>query len=145
MTKYNNKITKAEVGTNPLGVPWPSDPQGAFLALRRGGLEAAKRVNADPARLEHLKHVLRLILLHAEARFDAEVAHRTRQKQNAASAALRVRERRIAAAEKQAEAYHSAARRVLKEAGVRVQVPLGNTIEGDMNKSVSNKETSNAG
>ena len=40
-----NKEPQIVVGTNPLTIPWPQDQQGALASLKKGGIEAAKRVN----------------------------------------------------------------------------------------------------
>ena len=80
----------AKAGHNPLTIPFPSDPQGCTSALKRGGLEGAKRINGNPDRLRAYKRVLRLLAQHADARFEQDTGARDRARENAVAAAARV-------------------------------------------------------
>lgn len=88
-TKAEAKAAEPVAGHNSATIPWPTDPAGATALLKRGGIEAAKRVNGDPEKLKNFKRVLRLILQHADAKFEVDTAARKKAKEDAAAATRR--------------------------------------------------------
>lgn len=115
------EVEEPEVGTNPLTLPWPQDPEGALSALKKGGVHAAKRVNGKPERLENFMAVLRILAKHAHARFEMDTAARQKAKVNHVSARARVAERQKIAAEEKAREYEKAAKRVRENAGIKTE------------------------
>lgn len=122
MTRKSNDARKGApekvVGTNPLTLPWPQDPQGALSALKAGGLVAARRVNGDKAKYDKLIETLKIIAGHANARFEMDTKARETAKLNHVSAKLRTVESQRVAAEAKAKEYEAAALRVRERAGV---------------------------
>lgn len=113
-TAARAKRDRAEDGPkathNPLTIPWPTDPQGTLSALKRGGVEAAKRINGNPERLANYKRTLRLLLQHADARFEVDTGSRSDARENALQAAIRVSNKAKRLFEKEAEAAEALAR-----------------------------------
>ena len=81
-----NTEPQVVVGTNPLTIPWPQDQQGALASLKKGGVDAAKRVNGDKEKLARLLTTLKLIEAHAKAKYKADAEARQAAKVNAISA-----------------------------------------------------------
>ena len=120
-TAEAQKAETQKVGTNPLTIPWPSDPQGALQDLKRGGVKAANRVNGDKEKLKKLVETLRRIEAHAKAKYVKDADARKVARENAISARARVAERQAREAEARAKEYEAAAERVRKAAGVTNQ------------------------
>ena len=114
----DTKDTKIVVGTNPLLIPWPQDQQGALISLKKGGIEAAKRVNGDKEKLVRLLTALKLIEEHAKAKFKADAAARQVAKVNAISAHARVQEKLARQAEAKAAQFEAAAADIRTKAGI---------------------------
>lgn len=112
------KDTQIVVGTNPLAIPWPQDQQGALVSLKKGGIEAAKRVNGDKEKLARLLTALKLIEEHAKAKFKADAAARNVAKANAISAHARVQEKLARQAEAKAAQFEAAAADIRTKAGI---------------------------
>ena len=112
------KDTQIVVGTNPLLIPWPQDQQGALISLKKGGIEAAKRVNGDKEKLVRLLTALKLIEEHAKAKFKADAAARNVAKANAISAHARVQEKLARQAEAKAAQFEAAAADIREKAGI---------------------------
>lgn len=101
---------------NPLTIPWPSDPQGALMGLKRGGVDAARRINGNPDRLKSFERSLRLLLQHARARFEQDTAGRQAARENAVAANIRVLNKTKRQLETRAEELRDAAERAQKQA-----------------------------
>lgn len=112
------KDTQIVVGTNPLSIPWPQDQQGMLVSLKKGGVEAAKRVNGDKEKLVRLLTALKLIEAHAKAKFKADAAARQVAKVNAISAHARVQEKLARQAEAKAAQFEAAAADIRNKAGI---------------------------
>lgn len=112
------KDTQIVVGTNPLLIPWPQDQQGILVSLKRGGVEAAKRVNGDKEKLVRLLTVLKLIEAHAKAKFKADAEARQAAKVQAISARARVQEKLARQAEAKAAEFEAAAADIRAKAGI---------------------------
>lgn len=110
-----------KVGTNPLALPFPSDPQGALSALKKGGITAARRVNGDKAKLKRLIETLEIISEHAKARYVKDVKARETAKVNHVSAKARIAEKQRREAEAKAKEYEAAAARVRAVAGIEAE------------------------
>ena len=106
------------VGTNPLAIPWPQDQQGMLVSLKKGGVEAAKRVNGDKERLKRLLEALKLIEAHAKAKYKADAGARQAAKVNAISAHARVQEKLARQAEAKAAQFEAAAADIRTKAGI---------------------------
>lgn len=114
----DTKDTQIVVGTNPLLIPWPQDQQGILVSLKRGGVEAAKRVNGDKEKLVRLLTVLKLIEAHAKAKFKADAEARQAAKVQAISARARVQEKLARQAEAKAAEFEAAAADIRAKAGI---------------------------
>ena len=110
--------TQIVVGTNPLTIPWPQDQQGALASLKKGGVEAAKRVNGDKEKLVRLLTALKLIEAHAKAKYKADAEARHTAKVNAISAHARVQEKLARQAEAKAAQFEAAAADIRAKAGI---------------------------
>lgn len=119
--KDNKTQAQRKVGTNPLKLPWPTDPQGQVSSLKKGGVEAAKRVNGDPDRLKKLVETLRIIEAHAKERFVKDKAARQVSKENAVSARARVAEKQRRQAEAKAAEFEAAAKGIRSKAGIKAE------------------------
>ena len=106
------------VGTNPLSIPWPQDQQGMLASLKKGGIEAAKRVNGDKEKLTRLLTALQLIEAHAKAKYKADAEARQKAKVNAVSAHIRVQEKLARQAEAKATQFEAAAADIRTKAGI---------------------------
>lgn len=104
------KVKEARAGHNSAAIRWPTDPAGATSSLKKGGIEAAKRINGDPEKLAKFKKVLRLILQHAEDKFEVDSNARKGARENSIAARARLSDTRRQLAEKK-----------LKEAEARVE------------------------
>lgn len=112
------KDAQVVVGTNPLLIPWPQDQQGMLVSLKRGGVEAAKRVNGDKEKLVRLLTTLKLIEAHAKAKFKADAEARQAAKVQAISARARVQEKLARQAEAKAAGFEAAAADIRAKAGI---------------------------
>ena len=110
--------TGVVVGTNPLTIPWPQDQQGMLGSLKKGGIEAAKRVNGDKDKLKRLLTALTLIEAHAKAKFVADAKAREAAKVSAISARARVQEKLARQAEAKAAQFEAAAADIRTKAGI---------------------------
>lgn len=106
------------VGTNPLSIPWPQDQQGMLVSLKKGGIEAARRVNGDKEKLKRLLTALRLIEEHAKEKYKADAEARKAAKVNAISARARVQEKLARQAEARAAQFEAAAAEIRSKAGI---------------------------
>lgn len=97
------------IGPNSLNLPWPQDPMGAMTALRKGGIEAARRVNGDRARMKTLLDTLKVIEAHARAKFLVDTQTRRKAREDAANAGVRFQAARAKQAEARAEALEKQA------------------------------------
>lgn len=113
-----NKEPQVVVGTNPLAIPWPQDQQGMLGSLKKGGIEAAKRVNGDKEKLKRLLTALKLIEAHAKAKYKADAEARQAAKVNAISARARVQEKLARQAEAKAAQFEAAAADIRSKAGI---------------------------
>lgn len=113
-----NEEPQIVVGTNPLTIPWPQDQQGALASLKKGGVEAAKRVNGDKEKLVRLLTALKLIEAHAQAKYKADAEARQAAKVNAISAHARVQEKLARQAEAKAAQFEAAAADIRAKAGI---------------------------
>lgn len=113
-----NKEPQVVVGTNPLAIPWPQDQQGMLSSLKKGGIEAARRVNADKEKLKRLLTALKLIEAHAKAKYKANVEAQQAAKVNAISARARVQEKLARQAEARAAQFEAAAADIRSKAGI---------------------------
>jgi ABC-type taurine transport system ATPase subunit len=114
----DTKDTQVVVGTNPLLIPWPQDQQGMLASLKKGGIEAAKRVNGDEEKLKRLLTALQLIEAHAKAKYKADAESRQKAKVNAVSAHIRVQEKLARQAEAKATQFEAAAADIRIKAGI---------------------------
>lgn len=114
----NNKEPKLVVGTNPLSIPWPQDQHGMLGSLKKGGVEAAKRVNGDKEKLQRLLTALKLIEAYAKEKYRADVKIRQAAKVNAISARARVQEKLARQAEAKAAQFEAAAADIRSKAGI---------------------------
>ena len=117
-SSVEDKEPQVVVGTNPLAIPWPQDQQGALASLKKGGVEAAKRVNGDKEKLARLLTVLKLIEAHAKAKYKADAEARQAAKVNAISAHARVQEKLARQAEAKAAQFEAAAADIRTKAGI---------------------------
>ena len=106
----------AQATHNPLTIPWPADPQGALMGLKRGGVEAAKRINGNPDRLKAFERSVRLLVQHARARFEQDTAARNTARENAVAAERRVLDKTKRQLEARAQELRDAAERAQKQA-----------------------------
>ena len=106
----------AQATHNPLTIPWPSDPQGALMGLKRGGVEAAKRINGNPDRLKAFERSVRLLVQHARARFEQDTNARNTARENAVAAERRVLDKTKRQLETRAKELRDAAKRAEKQA-----------------------------
>lgn len=106
------------VGTNPLSIPWPQDQQGMLVSLKKGGIEAARRVNGDKEKLKRLLIALKLIEEHAKSKYKADAEARQAAKVNAISARARVQEKLARQAEAKAAKFEAAAADIRAKAGI---------------------------
>lgn len=113
-----NKEPQIVVGTNPLTIPWPQDQHGALASLKKGGIEAAKRVNGDKEKLKRLLTALKLIEAHAKAKYKADAEARQAAKENSISAYARVQEKLARQAEAKAAQFEAAAADIREKAGI---------------------------
>lgn len=116
MTDENKE--KPVVGTNPMALPWPQDPQGALKSLKAGGIEAARRVNGNEDKMRKLLTTLDIIREHAIAKYKVDVGVRRDARQNAVAAKARVEVQRRKVAEDRALKYEQAAKETRKQAGI---------------------------
>ena len=113
-----NKEPKVVVGTNPLSIQWPQDQQGMLASLKKGGIEAARRVNGDKEKLKRLLTALKLIEAHAKAKYIADAAARQAAKVNAISARARGQDKLARQAEAKAAKLEAEAADIRSKAGI---------------------------
>lgn len=113
-----NKEPQVAVGANPLSIPWPQDQQGMLSSLKKGGIEAAKRVNGDKEKLKRLLTALKLIEAHAKSKYKVDSEARQSAKVNAISARARVQEKLARQAEAKAAKFEAAAADIRSKAGI---------------------------
>lgn len=113
-----NKEPQVVVGANPLSIPWPQDQQGMLSSLKKGGIEAAKRVNGDKEKLKRLLTALKLIEAHAKSKYKVDAEARQAAKVNAISARARVQEKLARQAEAKAAQFEEAAADIRSKAGI---------------------------
>ena len=89
-----------------------------LLSLKKGGIEAARRVNGDKERLKRLLIALKLIEEHAKAKYKADAEARQAAKVNAISARARVQEKLARQAEAKAAKFEAAAADIRSKAGI---------------------------
>lgn len=104
--------------TNPRNLPWPQDPQGSLLSLKKGGVEAARRVNGNDEKLEKLLQTLRIIRDHAKACHERD--KKIREEQRVKSVAQRGQaERKIQEElEQRAKKHEEQAREIREKYGL---------------------------
>lgn len=113
-----NKEPQVVVGKNPLTIPWPQDQHGMLSSLKKGGVDAAQRVNGDKERLKRLLDALKLIEAHAKAVYKADAEARQAAMVNAISAHARVQEKLARQAEARAAEFEAAAADIRSKAGI---------------------------
>ena len=109
---------KEPVGTNPLQLPFPQDPSGVFLDLRRGALKSIGRINGDAEKLSNFKNILGILLRHAEERFEVDTKQREVAKKNAVAARIRHDERLREHTEVRVKELENMVAKLRREAGI---------------------------
>lgn len=115
-----------KVGTNPLKLPFPNDPQGFLLDLKKGGVRAVQRTKGNQDRLDKFMDTLRILAAYAKEKFDADQELRARSRNNAASSRAR-HQQRVADAAKEKLAKLAAQAAVL-EAQIKANTPDANEV-----------------
>ena len=116
--KTENKEPKKTVGTNSLQLPFPQDPQGALMDVKKGGIASAGRINGDRVKLDKFLETLRVLQQYSIECFKRDVEARKVTKENAVSASLRIAKRQRDAANARAQELENMAKELRAKAGI---------------------------
>jgi hypothetical protein len=109
---------KVKVGTNPLKLPFPQDPQGALSKLKTGGIHAVGRVRGNKAKQEALLKTLAVIAAYAREKFEFETAQREAAKANHVAAKARTAEKLARQAQAQVDELQKRQERLIRQYGL---------------------------
>lgn len=68
----DEKKEPTKVGTNPLTLPWPTDPHGITSAIKKEGTRAVQRLNGDADKFKVFMDTVKVLVAHAREKYAAQ-------------------------------------------------------------------------